>query len=174
VWARAQQLVLLRGGNRAGGLDLLSLSFHRAGQNHRAQFVVMLDRVTEQYVSAAAPMSSADRVHVLHRDYESRSCTVLKIAGTFKYATDPTTEVLCCAYAVDDEPVKLWTPGNPWPAEFVEAANDPNWKVCAHGAHFEDAIERYVLRPRIGWPTSLLRSRFAPRQWRWPWGCRPD
>jgi hypothetical protein len=49
---------------------------------------MMLERVTEQYVSAA-PTSSADRVHVLHRDYESRSRTVLKIAGTFKYATDP-------------------------------------------------------------------------------------
>jgi len=113
---------------------------------------MMLERVTEQYVSAA-PTSSADREHVLHRDYESRSCTVLRIAGTFKYATDPTTEVLCCAYAVDDEPVQLWTPGDPVPADFVEAANKPNWIVCAHGAHFEDAIERYVLPPRFGWPT---------------------
>jgi DNA polymerase bacteriophage-type len=113
----------------------------------------MLERVTEQYVSAATPTSSADRVHVLHRDYESRSRTVLKIAGTFKYATDRTTEVLCCAYAVDDEPVQLWTPGDPVPAEFVEAANNPNRIVCAHGAHFEDAIERYVLHPRFGWPT---------------------
>jgi DNA polymerase bacteriophage-type len=114
---------------------------------------MMLERVTEQYASAAAATSSADRMHVLHRDYESRSRRTLRIAGTFKYATDPTTEVLCCAYAVDDEPVQLWTPGDPVPAEFVEAANKPNWIVCAHGAHFEDAIERYVLHPHIGWPT---------------------
>jgi len=113
---------------------------------------MMLERVTEQYVSAA-PTSSADRVHVLHRDYESRSCAILRIAGTFKYAIDPTTEVLCCGYAVDDEPVQLWTPGDPVPADFVEAANNPNWIVCAHGAYFEDAIERYVLHPHIGWPT---------------------
>ena len=112
----------------------------------------MLERVTEQYVSAA-PTSSADRVHVLHRDYESQSCTILRIAGTFKYATDPTTEVLCCAYAVDDEPVQLWTSGDPVPAEFVEAETNPAWGVAAHGAHFEDAIERYVLHPRVGWPT---------------------
>ena len=26
------------------------------------------------------------------------------------------------------------------------------WIVCAHGAHFEDAIERYVLHPRFDWP----------------------
>src|SRR6516164_45542 len=113
---------------------------------------MMLERVTEQYVSAA-PTSSADRVHVLHRDYESRSCAILRIAGTFKYAIDPTTEVLCCGYAVDDEPVQLWTPGDPVPADFVEAANNPNWIVCANGAYFEDAIERYVLPPRFGWPT---------------------
>jgi DNA polymerase len=125
---------------------------------------MMLERVTEQYVSAAAPTGSADRVHVLHRDYETRSCTVLRIAGTFKYATDPTTEVLCCAYAVDDEPVQLWTPGDPVPAEFVEAANNPNWIVCAHGAHFEDAIERLVLHPRFNWPVFPIEKQRCTQQ----------
>jgi DNA polymerase bacteriophage-type len=90
--------------------------------------------------------------HVLHHDYETRSQAILKTAGTVKYATDPTTEVLCCAYAVDDEPVLLWTPGDPVPAEFIEAATNPAWAVAAHGSHFEDAIERYVLHPRFGWP----------------------
>jgi DNA polymerase bacteriophage-type len=90
--------------------------------------------------------------HVLHRDYETRSQATLKTVGTFKYATDPTTEVLCCGYALDDGPVQLWTPGDPIPAEFIEAATNPAWIVCAHGAHFEDAIERYVLHPRFGWP----------------------
>ena len=33
----------------------------------------MLERVTEQYVSAPTPTISADRVHVLHRDFETRS-----------------------------------------------------------------------------------------------------
>ena len=61
-----------------------------------------------------------------------------KTVGTFKYATDSTTDVLCCAYAVDEGPVKLWTCGDPVPAEFVEAATNPAWVVAAHGAHFED------------------------------------
>ena len=113
----------------------------------------MSQRDTEQHVSAAAARTgSADRMHILHRDYETRSCTGLRIAGTFKYATDPTTEVLCCAYARDDEPVQLWTPGDFVPPEFLEAATNPNWTVCAHGAHFEDAIERHVLHPRFTWP----------------------
>ena len=53
--------------------------------------------------------------HVLHRDYETRSKLVLKSVGTHRYAADSNTEVLCCAYAVDDEPVQLWIPGDPVP-----------------------------------------------------------
>lgn len=118
----------------------------------------MSQRVTDQHVSAAARTGSANRVRVLHRDYETRSCTGLRIAGTFEYATDPTTEVLCCAYARDDEPVQLWTPGDPVPPEFLEAANNPNWIVCAHGAHFEDAIERHVLHRQFTWPVFPLEK----------------
>ena len=90
--------------------------------------------------------------YVLHRDYETRSQAIIKTVGTYKYATDLSTEVLCCAYAVNDEPVQLWTPSDPVPAEFIEAATNPAWIVCAHGAHFEDAIEHHVLHPRFGWP----------------------
>ena len=91
-------------------------------------------------------------VRVLHRDYETRSTLVLKRAGTHKYAGDPTTEVLCCAFAVDDQQVQLWIPGDPVPPEFVEAANNPDWRAVAHGDHFETAIERHVMAPRCGWP----------------------
>jgi len=100
----------------------------------------------------------AGAAHVLYRDFETRSQAVLKTVGSYKYATDPTTEVLCVAYAVDDRPVELWTPTDPIPAEFIEAASDPNWVVCAHGAHFEDAIERYVLHPQLGWPIFPLEK----------------
>src|SRR5262245_25625857 len=89
--------------------------------------------------------------HVLFRDYESRSEAVLKTVGTYKYATNSPTTVLCCAFAVDDEPVQLWTPGNPVPAEFVEAATNSAWVVAAHNDAFETAIEQYILAPRYGW-----------------------
>lgn len=46
-------------------------------------------------------------MHVCHRDYETRSILALERVGTHKYATDPCTEVLCCAYAVDDQPVQF-------------------------------------------------------------------
>ena len=65
---------------------------------------------------------NVERVHVLHYDFETRSTCNLLAAGAWRYAADPSTEVLCCAYAVDDEPVQLWVPGDPIPPEFVEAA----------------------------------------------------
>jgi hypothetical protein len=48
---------------------------------------------------------------------------------------------LCAAYATDDEPVRLWKPGDPVPSEFIEAANNPSWVVAAHNYAFEAAIE---------------------------------
>src|SRR5262245_35240374 len=110
----------------------------------------MLNRVSTTAETEAVLFNST--MHVLHRDYETRSQAILKTVGTHKYAADFSTTVLCCAFAVDDEPVQLWRPGNPAPAEFIEAATNPRWIVCAHGAHFEDAIERHVLHPRFGWP----------------------
>ena len=101
----------------------------------------------------AAAASRQDALpHVLHRDYETRSQAIIKTVGTYKYATDSSTTVLCTAFAIDDGPVQLWAPGDPVPAEFIEAASNPAWIVSAHGAHFEDAIERHVLHPRFGWP----------------------
>jgi hypothetical protein len=41
-------------------------------------------------------------VHVLHRDFESRSTLDLRKVGGHKYAGHSDTAVYCCAYAVDD------------------------------------------------------------------------
>ena len=40
--------------------------------------------------AAAAPWQDT-KLHVLHRDYETRSHAILKTVGTYKYATDPST-----------------------------------------------------------------------------------
>jgi DNA polymerase len=91
-------------------------------------------------------------VGVLFHDFETRSPADLKKVGGHCYAADPSTEVHCCAYAVDDGPVLLWLPGDPVPAPFVEAANDPAWIISAFNAQFERLIARHVLTPRHGWP----------------------
>jgi DNA polymerase len=99
-----------------------------------------------------ANTAAAATTHVLHRDYETRGQAILKVVGTQRYAADPTTEVLCCCYAVDDDPVKLWRPGDPVPIEFLAAAQNRNWIVVAHNDAFETAIEKLILAPRYHWP----------------------
>jgi DNA polymerase len=93
-----------------------------------------------------------DDVHVLHRDYETRSTISLKAVGAHRYAAHPRTEVLCVSYAVDHDSVQLWTPGDPVPPEFVEAARNPSWIVAAHNDAFESAVEQHILHPRYNWP----------------------
>jgi DNA polymerase len=90
--------------------------------------------------------------HILVRDYETRGLLRLNLVGAHRYAADPGTDVLCCAYAVDDDPVQLWTPGDPIPSALIEAARNPNWIVAAHNDSFETAIEQLILAPRYDWP----------------------
>jgi DNA polymerase len=94
----------------------------------------------------------ASAKHVLHRDFETRSTVRLELAGAWRYAADSTTEVLCVGYAIDDGPVQIWTPGEPVPPEFVEAARKPDWLVAAHNDQFESAIEERLLAARYGFP----------------------
>ena len=111
----------------------------------------MLQGQLSEHEITAAGTSVTSVQHVLHRDVETRSRLALKLVGTHKYAVDPSTEVYCVAFAVDQDAVQLWLPGNPTPPEFRQAAADPSWVVCAHNDAFESAIEQHVLRP-LGWP----------------------
>jgi DNA polymerase len=95
---------------------------------------------------------------LLFRDIETRSAINLKKAGAWRYAADPSTQILCIAYAVDDGPVETWTPGQPIPEVFRAAAADPGWLVVAHNDQFESAIEECILRP-LGWPLVPLDRR---------------
>jgi DNA polymerase bacteriophage-type len=109
----------------------------------------MLNRLNEAQIDTVPHDGTA---RTLHRDYETRSQCVLKSAGVHRYAADPRTDVMCCAYAVDDDPVQLWTPGDAIPPEFIAAASNPNWIVVAHNDAFETAIEQHILAPRYRWP----------------------
>lgn len=86
------------------------------------------------------------------RDIETRSACDLKHEGLYKYATHPTTELLCVAYCLDTGPIKLWLPGDPVPDEVKAAAKDKKSWAVAHNAPFEMAIEEYLLSRRHGWP----------------------
>src|SRR5262249_52865463 len=104
----------------------------------------MLERTT----SASRFDQRIDAVHTLHRDYETRGPLPLSKIGVHRYAVGARTEIRCCAFAVDNEPVKLWTPGDAVPAEFREAAANPDWLAVAHNVAFEMTIDELLLAPR--------------------------
>lgn len=107
----------------------------------------------------------------LHIDLESRSVVDLKKAGVYVYAADPRTDVLCCAYAIDDEPPRLWVPRQPLILgdsaverhEFerdappgIEYVLSENYTIVAHNAQFERTLWNEILGPRYGWPIPRL------------------
>jgi len=79
-------------------------------------------------------------------DFETASECDLPERGVYNYARDPSTRVLCMAWALDDGEVQVWTPGEPFPF-------DPSGHVVmAHNAAFERLIWTYVLGPDYGVP----------------------
>jgi hypothetical protein len=85
---------------------------------------------------------------ILFWDVETRSALDLGIAGAWRYASDPSTEVLCVGFAVDDGEPQIWIPGKPIPEPFVATAGDSSWSAVAHNYQFERAIATRILGPR--------------------------
>jgi DNA polymerase bacteriophage-type len=79
---------------------------------------------------------------ILWVDFETRSRCDLRSRGVYNYAQDASTDVLCMSYAFDDEDVRTWLPGEPFP----QAVRDHKGLVYAHNAAFERLIFWYVLQ----------------------------
>lgn len=92
----------------------------------------------------------------LHIDFETRSTIDLRKTGVYRYAEDPTTEVILACYALDDGPVQTWFAPNPCPKDLADLLADPKVTVVAHNAGFERAMFEYILGPRHGWPVPAL------------------
>jgi DNA polymerase bacteriophage-type len=75
-------------------------------------------------------------------DFETRSRCDLRSRGVYNYAQDASTDVLCMSYAFDNEDVRTWLPGEPFP----QAVRDHKGLVYAHNAAFERLIFWYVLQ----------------------------
>ena len=90
----------------------------------------------------------------IYIDFETRSECDLPKAGAWKYSEDPSTEVLCMAWAVDDGEVHLWKPGMEFP--YLEITNVGLYE--AHNAFFERAIWLNVLKlPPVQWSCSAAQ-----------------
>jgi len=88
---------------------------------------------------------------ILHIDFETRSAVDLTKAGVYRYAEDPSTDILCMAYAFDDDEPELWVPGDEVPISIVHHVKALG-NLKAHNASFERIIWRDVLGPRYGFP----------------------
>ena len=75
---------------------------------------------------------------ICHADFETASRGSLPRIGAYKYARDPSTRILCFAYALDEDDPVLWFPTlQPAPADLIEAAHDPKLEFHAWNATFE-------------------------------------
>ena len=92
---------------------------------------------------------------ILWLDYESRSRCDLRTKGAYNYAQDPSTEVICMAYAFDDEDVALWTPDLPFPKRIAQHFFSDE-QIRAHNAGFDRLITEYVLCHDYKVPTPTL------------------
>jgi hypothetical protein len=106
---------------------------------------------------------------LLFRDFETRSTVELTRAGAWRYATDPTTQVICVGYAIDAEPVQIWRAGQPIPEVFFAAERDPRWLIVAHNAQFVRSSRACSAHATAG---RSFRSRANAARWRWRWRRR--
>ena len=79
---------------------------------------------------------------ILWLDFETRSRCDLKTKGVYNYAQDASTDVLCMAYAFDDNDVATWTPDQLFPDDVRKHTG----RIFCHNAAFERLIFWYVLQ----------------------------
>jgi len=87
---------------------------------------------------------------VLWLDYESKSHCNLLTKGSYNYAKDATTQIVCMAYAFDDEDVQLWWPDEaPFPQRVADHFASGQ-RIYAHNAGFDRLLTWYVTCPDYG------------------------
>lgn len=90
-------------------------------------------------------------------DFETYSECDIKTAGGYNYAAHPSTEVICMAWAIDDEGPQLWLPDDPFPLALSDAILD-GAEVWAWNAAFERAVWEH-------WGTRNGMPYIFPKQW---------
>jgi DNA polymerase len=99
----------------------------------------------------------------IYGDIETFSRLNLKECGTYVYATDPSTDLHFFCYAVDDDEVQVWRPGDPVPAPFAAvtvAGNAYNWWNWS----FERNIYTAILIPRYGFAPIPLENQYCAQR----------
>ncbi len=103
----------------------------------------------------------------IHLDFETFSLAELDDVGAYRYAQDPSTEILCAAMALDDAPPVIWHGGMGEKelealGPYWDALEDPETLVYAFNAQFEIAICQALLKKTWGIePPNIRRFRCA-------------
>ena len=84
-------------------------------------------------------------------DFETYSEINLKVAGAARYAQDPSTEVLCLSYSVNDGDPELWLPWDRPPKKLFKAVKK-GYLVYAFNVFFEINIWQHICMARHGFP----------------------
>jgi len=95
-------------------------------------------------------------------DIETCSRRNLKECGAHIYASDPSTDVLCLCWTVDDGEIHVWRPGDPVPEPY---ANPADYDLFVwDGWPFDLLIYEHILVKRYGFtPISIERQDCAQR-----------
>ncbi len=96
---------------------------------------------------------------MLFLDLETRSACDLIFHGLRRYAEDPTTEVICMAYAFEDEDIQLWWAHEPFPQPVLDHFTSGG-AITAHNGEFERHIFEWVIAPEYDFTPPKLE------QWR--------
>jgi DNA polymerase len=120
------------------------------------------------YFSALAALAAMITVHL---DFETYSTADLRKVGAYRYARDPSTEVLIACYAIDKGPVRTWLPCiKPIVPGDLRDAVLSGATFKAHNAEFERQIWQHVLRrlvphvppiPTAHWQCTAVRAAAA-------------
>ncbi len=87
-------------------------------------------------------------------DFETRSYLNVKHVGAWRYAEDPTTEILCLGYKFSNgKRNPIWVPGLPFPQEIIDHILAGGF-FEAHNVQFERAIWKFKLKP-LGIPVPV-------------------
>jgi len=93
---------------------------------------------------------------IVHIDFETRSKVDIKKCGAGKYASDPSTRILCVCWAVDQGPV-FGHLGHEIPSELFKLMQDKTVVFSAFNAVFEQLIWKFC------WPHVPLREFICTR-----------
>lgn len=70
-------------------------------------------------------------------DFETRSPADLKEVGLYRYMEHLRTEPICMAWALDNNPVRLWVRGDAAPISLLNLTQNPDVDFVAHNAKFD-------------------------------------